>query len=166
MDDGEKIVSFGVIFVDHINVIDELPSKINQDIKFVDTQTWMVYEHYTINNMKIKRQIGFFSDFTNYVPTEHLNFDERRSNFQGKVQSKLEVQCAHSNVSCTSMMEWPVTHHYGFQSKDKISGISSPKLSLLSFNDGGLEIQLFTKNLLETCFSAFLAGLRLLQQGM
>ena len=126
------MVLFGVIFVDHINVIDELPSKINQDIKFVDTQTWMVYEHYTINKMKIKRQIGFFNDFTNYVQTENLNFNERRSNFQGNVHSKLEVQCAHSNVPCTSMTEQPATYHYGFQSKDKISSISSPKLSLLS----------------------------------
>ena len=120
-----------MIFVDHINVIDELPSKINQDIKFVDTQTWMVYEYYTINKMKIKHQIGFFNDFTNYVQTENSNFNERRSNFQGKVQSKLEVQCAHSNVPCTSMTEQPPTYHYGFQSKDKISGITSPKLSLM-----------------------------------
>lgn len=85
MDDGEKIVLFGVIFIDDINVINELPSKINQDIKFVDTQTWMVYEHYKINEIKIKRQIGFFNDFTNYVQRENLNFDERRSNFQGRV---------------------------------------------------------------------------------
>ena len=125
------MVSFGVIFVDHINVIDELPSKINQDIKFVDTETWMVYEHYTINKMKIKRQIGVFNDFTNYVQTEDLNFNERRSNFQGKVHSKLEVQCAHSDVQCTSMTEQPPTYHYGFQSKVRIRIIFSPKLSLL-----------------------------------
>ena len=108
-----------MIFVDHINVIDELPSKINQDIKFVDTQTWMVYEHYTINKMKIKHQIGFFNDFTNYVQTENSNFNERRSNFQGKVHSKLEVQCAHSNVPCTSMTSSRQPTTMGFSQKIK-----------------------------------------------
>ena len=61
------IVKSGLIFVDQAKVINDLPTKINQDIKFVDMQTWKVYEHYKINKRTIKNQLGFFNSAFQYV---------------------------------------------------------------------------------------------------
>ena len=71
-----------MIFVDQAEVIGELPSKINQDIKFVDIQTWTIYEHYKINARTVKNQLGFFNSTFQYVPIISGSFVERRSNFQ------------------------------------------------------------------------------------
>ena len=45
VENSDVIVKSGLIFVDQAKVINDLPTKINQDIKFVDMQTWKVYEH-------------------------------------------------------------------------------------------------------------------------
>ena len=76
------IVKSGLIFVDEAKVINDLPSKINQDIQFVEMQTWKVYEHYKINERTIKNQLGFFNIAFQYVPLINIAFVERRSDFQ------------------------------------------------------------------------------------
>ena len=68
---------------DNIEVILDLPTKINQDIVFVDVKTWKVYENYAINDKVIKRQLGFFSNSLDYVQTMKLSFEDRRGNFHG-----------------------------------------------------------------------------------
>ena len=64
-------------------MIDDLSTKIDQDINFVDVETWKVYEHYTINQKKILNLLGVFNDDFKYVPIMKESFIERRSNFQG-----------------------------------------------------------------------------------
>ena len=61
----------------------DIPSHINQDIKYVDTNTWKVYEHFKINGQNTINQLGFFNDSFHYIPIESKPFVERRSNFQG-----------------------------------------------------------------------------------
>ena len=77
------MISFGIIFADTIEVIDHLPTKIDQDIVFVDVKTWKVYEKYAINKIVIKRQLGFFNNLFEYVRTLKLSFEDRRGNFHG-----------------------------------------------------------------------------------
>ena len=77
------MTSFGIIFADTIEVIDHLPTKINQDVVFVDVKTLKVYENYAINKIIIKRQLGFFNNLLEYVRTTKLSFEDRRGNFQG-----------------------------------------------------------------------------------
>ena len=79
----KKVTSHGIILVDNTKVIDSLPTKINQDILFVDIKSRRVYENYAINDEVIKRQIGFFNNLYKYVRTMKLSFEERRGNFQG-----------------------------------------------------------------------------------
>ena len=64
-------------------MIDDLSTKIDQDINFVDVETWKVYEHYTINQKKILNLLGVFNYDFKYVPIIKESFIERRSNFQG-----------------------------------------------------------------------------------
>ena len=82
VENSDVIVKSGLIFVDQAKVINDLPTKINQDIKFVDMQTWKVYEHYKINKRTIKNQLGFFNSVFQYVPLINTTFVERRSDFQ------------------------------------------------------------------------------------
>ena len=63
----KKVTSHGIILVDNTKVIDSLPTKINQDILFVDVETRRVYENYAINDEVIKRQLGFFNELYKYV---------------------------------------------------------------------------------------------------
>ena len=77
------MTSFGIIFADTIEVIDHLPTKINQDIIFVDVKTWKVYENYAINDKVIKHQLGFFNNSLEYIQTMKLSFENRRGNFHG-----------------------------------------------------------------------------------
>ena len=57
------------------------------------------------------------------------------------------------------MMELPESYREGFRQKDKISDISSPKLSLLvSLDNLGLEIQLISYFYKNTCHKPTLAG--------
>ena len=81
--DIKKVTSFGIILFDNHEVIDDLPTEINQDIVFVDVETWKVYENYAINDKVIKRQLGFFNNTFKYVPTMKLSFEDRRANFHG-----------------------------------------------------------------------------------
>ena len=82
VENSDVIVKSGLIFVDQARAINDLPTKINQDIKFVDMQTWKVYEHYKINKKTIKNQLGFFNSAFQYVPFINTTFVERRSDFQ------------------------------------------------------------------------------------
>ena len=79
----KKVTSHGIILVDNTKVIDSLPTKINQDILFVDITSRRVYENYAINDEVIKRQIGFFNNLYKYVRTMKLSFEDRRDNFHG-----------------------------------------------------------------------------------
>ena len=76
-------LSFGIVFADNINTIGNLPSKINQDIKFIDTFSWNVYEHYEINGKRVLHQLGAFSESFDYLPIETKTIVERRNDFQG-----------------------------------------------------------------------------------
>ena len=60
-----------------------MSTKINQEIIFVDIETWKVYEHYIINQKKILNELGSFNDDFKYIPIMTDSFVERRSNFQG-----------------------------------------------------------------------------------
>ena len=82
VENSDVIVKSGLIFVDLAKVINDLPTKINQDIKFVDMRTWNVYEHYKINKKTIKNQLGFFNSAFQYVPLINTAFVVRRSDFQ------------------------------------------------------------------------------------
>ena len=81
-ENSDEIVKSGLIFVDQAKVINDFPTKINQDIKFVDMQTWKVYEHYKINKRTTKNQLGFFNSAFQYVSLINTAFVERRSDFQ------------------------------------------------------------------------------------
>ena len=79
----KKVTSHGIILVNNTEVIDSLPTKINQDILFVDVKTRRVYENYAINDKVIKRQLGFFNNLYEYVRRMKLSIEDRRSNFHG-----------------------------------------------------------------------------------
>ena len=72
----------GIIFIDSMNM-SFLSTKINQEIYFIDTSTWKVYEHYTINEEHFRNQLGFFNAMFQYQPIIETPFLERRGNFQG-----------------------------------------------------------------------------------
>ena len=42
--DPERKISAGIIFIDDMKTLSVLPSKISQDIKFVNQEDWKVYE--------------------------------------------------------------------------------------------------------------------------
>ena len=77
------MILYGIIFVNNTNTIESLATKINQNIQFVDVNTWRVYEHYKINKEKIMLELGFFSNNFTYIAATNSSFEERRSNFQG-----------------------------------------------------------------------------------
>ena len=81
--DPERKISSGIIFIDDIKTLSGLPSKINQDIKFVNQADWKVYEHYKINDEIITNQMGFFDNAFQYIPKSNVAFEERRRNFHG-----------------------------------------------------------------------------------
>ena len=81
--DPERKISAGIIFIDGMRTLSGLPSKINQDIKFVNQEDWKVYEHYKINDEIIINQIGFFDNTFQYIPKSNVAFEERRRNFHG-----------------------------------------------------------------------------------
>ena len=64
-------------------VMEDLSTKINQEIKFVNTRSWEVYEHYTVNNEKVQGKLGFFDKNFKYIPSTLQPFVQRRGNFQG-----------------------------------------------------------------------------------
>ena len=79
---NKKLVR-GIVFIDKIEMMGELSTRINQDIKFIDITTWKVYEHYTINREIKINQLGFFGSVYQYRPIIKSTFLERRGNFQG-----------------------------------------------------------------------------------
>ena len=83
IDSNNKTILFGIIFLDCLKVIDNLTSAIHQDVKFVDIQTWKVYEHYTINKKRFKKLLGFFNGSFDYVSIVKVPFIERRINLNG-----------------------------------------------------------------------------------
>ena len=83
MDDKKHVISYGIIFVDDAEVIHNLTTKINQNIVFVDLNTWKVYENYAINDIMIKKQLGFFNNSLHYIPITKKSFEDRRANFHG-----------------------------------------------------------------------------------
>ena len=78
-----NFVTYGIIFLENIGLKDIFQININQEIIFVDTKSWKVYEHFTINGVKTEQQLGFFNKTFHYVPIIHKSFLNRRSNFQG-----------------------------------------------------------------------------------
>ena len=66
-----------------MKVLTNLPTKINQDIKFVNQEDWKVYEHYKVNDKIIMNELGVLDDTFQYIPKLNLRFEERRRNFQG-----------------------------------------------------------------------------------
>ena len=74
---------FGIIFVENIQVVNDLHTKINQDIKFVEMETWKVYEKYEINKINIIRQLGFFNSKFQYILLSNDSLVNRRNDFQG-----------------------------------------------------------------------------------
>ena len=64
-------------------MLQSLTTKINQNIQFVDVNTWKVYEHYVTNKKKILNELGSFDHVFRYIPVINSSFEERRSNFQG-----------------------------------------------------------------------------------
>ena len=83
IENNDNKVSFGIIFVNDKIVINDLPTSINQEIRFVNINTWRVYEHYVINKKNIINQLGYFDNDFDYVPLITISFVERRSNFHG-----------------------------------------------------------------------------------
>ena len=79
----DKKVLHGTIFINDLKVMEDLSTTINQEIQFVNTASWEVYEHYTVNNEKIQRKLGFFDNNFKYIPTTLQTFEQRRGNFQG-----------------------------------------------------------------------------------
>ena len=73
----------GIIFVDNVNEINNIPSKINEDVRFVDTSNWRVYECYEINKKVIQNELGFFNESFHYVSKTDDSIIKRRSDFQG-----------------------------------------------------------------------------------
>ena len=81
--DPERKISSGIIFIDDMKLLTDLQTKINQDIKFVNQEDWKVYECYKINDKIIMNQLGFFDDAFHYQSKLNMIFEERRQNFQG-----------------------------------------------------------------------------------
>ena len=73
----------GILFIEDFEAVKKIPTKINQDIKFVDINSWEVYEHYEINDHNTINQIGFFNQSFQYVSLSKESWIERRSNFHG-----------------------------------------------------------------------------------
>ena len=87
-------ISTGIIFVYDVKVINNMFSRINQDIKFVDKNTGKVYECYNINKKKILNQLGFFKSSFQYTSINDEPLLKRRGNFQGhkmKAITEMEV---------------------------------------------------------------------------
>ena len=59
---NEANAVFGLIFFETNETLMKLQSRIDQDIFFINSNTWYIYEHYSINinESNIMRQCGFF----------------------------------------------------------------------------------------------------------
>ena len=83
IDNNNRIISFGIIFLDNMQVIDNITIEINQDIRIVDTKAWKVYEQYTINKNIFRKLLGYFDGSFDYIQIIKLPFIERRSSLNG-----------------------------------------------------------------------------------
>ena len=79
--DPERKISSGIIFIDDMKVLTNLTTKINQDIKFVNQADWKVYEYYKINDKIIMNELGALDDTFQFIQKLNLSFEERRRNF-------------------------------------------------------------------------------------
>ena len=73
MQNKDSLVN-GMVFVDNMNKVYGLTTKINQDIKFIDINNWKVYEHYSINGENISSLLGFFDSAFQYQSIIKLSF--------------------------------------------------------------------------------------------
>ena len=80
---GNSPIYDGLIFFENFDAIVNLSSRINQDVKFIDTKTWMVYEYYSINGKDIMRPLGFFNSSFQYESILTDSLIKRRNNLQG-----------------------------------------------------------------------------------
>ena len=80
---GDSPIYDGLIFFENFDAIVNLSSRINQDVKFIDTKTWMVYEYYTINGKDIMRPLGFFNSSFQYESILTDSLIKRRNNLRG-----------------------------------------------------------------------------------
>jgi hypothetical protein len=78
------------VLLNIIDTFDELLTKvtveINQQIYFVNNSTLAVFEAYNINNIKVIRKLGIFSNnYNSFVSEDNVeeNFLKRRADFQG-----------------------------------------------------------------------------------
>ena len=83
IENNNKMVTYGIIFVDNIEALKILPTRINQDIKFVIMENWKVYECYKINEKAVINEVGAFNKTFHYLPQNLTPFEERRHNFHG-----------------------------------------------------------------------------------
>ena len=92
-------VGFGIIFVENIQVLKDLHTKINQDIIFVEIETWKVYEKYEINKINIIHQLGFFNSTFQYILLSNDSLVNRRNDFQGyNLKAMTEITVPHISI--------------------------------------------------------------------
>ena len=65
---NEEAYLFGIIFFDKHEVMMSLPTKINQEILFINSNTWDIYEHYSINGNNVTTPIAFFNSSIDAKP--------------------------------------------------------------------------------------------------
>ena len=79
-----NFLKFGVIFIDDMNLMNEAPTKINEEIMFINSKSLYVYEHYTINDHKSRTFLGYFKGFPlKYKAIVKESFLNRRNDFYG-----------------------------------------------------------------------------------
>ena len=76
-------MKFAIIFIDHIRMVDGLQIEISKDIRFVDMQTWKVYESYDINEKSFIHQLGFLNPMFQYITTINNSLEQRRIDLEG-----------------------------------------------------------------------------------
>ena len=87
---NEEAYLFGIIFFDKHEVMMSLPTKINQEILFINSNTWDIYEHYSINGNNVATPIAFFNssiDVKQKIRYENQN-QKKRKQFNAKAVSK------------------------------------------------------------------------------
>ena len=76
-------MKFAIIFIDQIRMVDGLQIEISKDIRFVDMQTWKVYESYDINEKSVIHQLGFLNPMFQYITTINNSLEQRRIDLEG-----------------------------------------------------------------------------------
>ena len=94
---------FGIVFVENIQVLNDLQTKINQDIMFVDMETWKVFENYEINKISTIHQLGFFNSTFQYILLSNDSLVNRRNDFQGyNLKAMTEITVPHISIDLTT----------------------------------------------------------------